>query len=147
MDHPLRSASGSGKPTELAFCHAKSNERKNKMSSFAVWEIHAGMRLTVVREVVSRVTRAEPYAESSHQRAGSRRDCGGPRLRWEFWLSIVCLAGVAVLGAIPGIGLAIAIAVIEFLWDGWRPHFAVLGHVIRAAVDAYVAEHAVDWKP
>src|SRR6201991_2521711 len=47
--------------------------------------------------------------------------------RWEFWLSIVCLVGVAVLGAIPGIGLAIAIAVIEFLWDGWRPHSAVLG--------------------
>jgi MFS superfamily sulfate permease-like transporter len=35
--------------------------------------------------------------------------------RWEFWLSIVCFAGVAVLGAIPGIGLAIVIAVIEFL--------------------------------
>jgi high affinity sulfate transporter 1 len=49
--------------------------------------------------------------------------------RWEFWLSIGCFVGVAVLGAIPGIGLAIAIAVIEFLWDGWRPHFAVLGRV------------------
>jgi MFS superfamily sulfate permease-like transporter len=49
--------------------------------------------------------------------------------RWEFWLSIGCLAGVAVLGAIPGIGLAIVIAVIEFLWDGWRPHSAVLGRV------------------
>jgi high affinity sulfate transporter 1 len=49
--------------------------------------------------------------------------------RWEFWLSIGCLAGVAVLGAIPGIMLAIIIAVIEFLWDGWRPHFAVLGRV------------------
>jgi len=47
--------------------------------------------------------------------------------RWEFWLSIVCFVGVAVLGAIPGIGLAITIAVIEFLWDGWRPHSAVLG--------------------
>jgi high affinity sulfate transporter 1 len=47
--------------------------------------------------------------------------------RWEFWLSIVCTVGVAVLGAIPGIGLAIVIAVIEFLWDGWRPHSAVLG--------------------
>ena len=46
---------------------------------------------------------------------------------WEFWLSIVCFVGVAVLGAIPGIGLAIVIAVIEFLWDGWRPHSAVLG--------------------
>ena len=31
------------------------------------------------------------------------------------------------MGAIPGIGLAIVIAVIEFLWDGWRPHSAVLG--------------------
>jgi high affinity sulfate transporter 1 len=49
--------------------------------------------------------------------------------RWEFWLSIGCLAGVAVLGAIPGIGLAIVVAVIEFLWDGWRPHSAVLGRV------------------
>jgi MFS superfamily sulfate permease-like transporter len=49
--------------------------------------------------------------------------------RWEFWLSMLCLVGVAVLGAIPGIGLAIAVAVIEFLWDGWRPYSAVLGHV------------------
>ncbi len=49
--------------------------------------------------------------------------------RWEFWLSMVCFAGVAVLGAIPGIVLAIVIAVIEFLWDGWRPHSAVLGRV------------------
>jgi len=49
--------------------------------------------------------------------------------RWEFWLSMVCFAGVAILGAIPGIGLAIVIAVIEFLWDGWRPHSAVLGRV------------------
>jgi MFS superfamily sulfate permease-like transporter len=47
--------------------------------------------------------------------------------RWEFWLSMTCFAGVAVFGAIPGIGLAIVIAVIEFLWSGWRPHSAVLG--------------------
>src|SRR5262245_53064865 len=49
--------------------------------------------------------------------------------RWEFWLSMVCFAGVAVFGAIVGIGIAIAMAVIEFLWDGWRPHSAVLGRV------------------
>src|SRR3954471_14525180 len=47
--------------------------------------------------------------------------------RGEFWLSMVCFVGVAVLGAIPGIGLAIALAVVEFLWAGWRPHSAVLG--------------------
>ena len=46
---------------------------------------------------------------------------------WEFWLSIVCTAGVAVFGAIPGIGIAVALAVIEFLWDGWRPRYAILG--------------------
>jgi high affinity sulfate transporter 1 len=47
--------------------------------------------------------------------------------RWEFWLSMVCFVGVAVFGAIPGIGIAIIFAVIEFLWDGWRPHSAILG--------------------
>jgi len=47
--------------------------------------------------------------------------------RWEFWLSIICFIGVALFGAIPGIGLAIVIAVAEFLWDAWRPHSAVLG--------------------
>jgi high affinity sulfate transporter 1 len=49
--------------------------------------------------------------------------------RWEFWLSMACFAGVAVLGAVQGIAIAVAIAVIEFLWDGWRPHSAVLGRV------------------
>jgi high affinity sulfate transporter 1 len=49
--------------------------------------------------------------------------------RWEFWLAMACFAGVAVLGAIPGIALAIAVAVVEFLWAAWRPHSAVLGRV------------------
>ncbi|WP_136474940.1 SulP family inorganic anion transporter [Pseudomonas sp. DG56-2] len=49
--------------------------------------------------------------------------------RWEFWLSITCFVGVVVLGAVPGIGLAVVVAVIEFLWDGWRPHYTVLGRV------------------
>jgi high affinity sulfate transporter 1 len=48
---------------------------------------------------------------------------------WEFWLSIACTLGVAVFGAIEGIGLAIVLAVIEFLWDGWRPYSAVLARV------------------
>jgi MFS superfamily sulfate permease-like transporter len=49
--------------------------------------------------------------------------------KWEFWLSIVCFVGVATFGVIEGIGIAIVIAVVEFLWDGWRPHYAVLGRV------------------
>jgi MFS superfamily sulfate permease-like transporter len=47
--------------------------------------------------------------------------------KWEFWLSILCTAAVAIFGAIQGIGLAIILAIIEFLWDGWRPHWAILG--------------------
>lgn len=49
--------------------------------------------------------------------------------QWEFWLSIACCVGVVLFGAIQGIALAIVVAVIEFLWDGWRPHSAVLGRV------------------
>ncbi|MBH3430979.1 SulP family inorganic anion transporter [Pseudomonas alkylphenolica] len=49
--------------------------------------------------------------------------------RWECWLSITCFVGVVLLGAVPGIGLAVVLAVIEFLWDGWRPHYTVLGRV------------------
>lgn len=48
---------------------------------------------------------------------------------WEFWLSIACTMGVLLFGAIEGIGIAVLIAVIEFLWDGWRPYSAVLGRV------------------
>lgn len=48
---------------------------------------------------------------------------------WEFWLSIGCTLGVLVLGALQGIVLAVIVAVVEFLWDGWRPHSAVLGRV------------------
>jgi high affinity sulfate transporter 1 len=49
--------------------------------------------------------------------------------RWEFWLSMTCFAGVAVFGAISGISIAIVVAVVEFLWDGWRPYSAILGRV------------------
>ena len=49
--------------------------------------------------------------------------------RGEFWLSMACFAGVVGLGAIPGIGVAVGIAILEFLWDAWRPYSAVLGQV------------------
>lgn len=64
--------------------------------------------------------------------------------QWEFWLSIACFVGVAVLGVIHGIGIAIVIAVIEFLWDGWRPHHAVMGRVegIRGYHDIKRYPHA-----
>lgn len=53
--------------------------------------------------------------------------------RLEFWLSIVCFVGVATFGVIPGIGIAIAISILRFLWNGWRPYYAVLGRVDNMA--------------
>ena len=61
--------------------------------------------------------------------------------RWEFWLSMACFAGVAAFGAIPGIAFAIVIAVIEFLWDGWRPHSAVLGRVDQIKGYHYITRY------
>jgi high affinity sulfate transporter 1 len=63
---------------------------------------------------------------------------------WEFWLSIACFVGVAVFGVIDGIGIAIGIAVAEFLWDAWRPHHAVLGRVdgVRGYHDVSRYPHA-----
>ncbi len=65
--------------------------------------------------------------------------------RWEFWLSVACFVGVAVFGAIPGIGLAVVLAVVEFLWDGWRPHYAIMGRVegLRGYHDIKRYPHAV----
>ena len=47
--------------------------------------------------------------------------------RWEFWLSLACFLGVAIIGPIQGILLAIILALFEFVWDSWRPYYAVLG--------------------
>lgn len=49
--------------------------------------------------------------------------------RSELAICLVTTVGVAVLGAISGIGLALALAVLSFLWRGWRPHSAELVHV------------------
>ena len=48
---------------------------------------------------------------------------------WEFWLAMACLAGVALLGVLQGIVLAVGLAVAEFLWAAWRPYSAVLGRL------------------
>lgn len=49
--------------------------------------------------------------------------------KWEFWLSMFCFASVVTFGVIAGITLAIIVAIIEFLWESWRPHSAILGRV------------------
>jgi high affinity sulfate transporter 1 len=47
---------------------------------------------------------------------------------WEFWLALVATFGVVFLGPVPGMMIAIGIALAEFIWDGWNPHFAILAH-------------------
>jgi high affinity sulfate transporter 1 len=49
--------------------------------------------------------------------------------RTELLLSLTATVGVAWLGPLRGIGVAIALAVIDFLRRAWRPNSAVLGRV------------------
>jgi high affinity sulfate transporter 1 len=49
--------------------------------------------------------------------------------RSEFFFSIACFLGVIVLGVIPGIFIAVGLALVAFVWRAWRPHNAVLGRV------------------
>jgi MFS superfamily sulfate permease-like transporter len=47
----------------------------------------------------------------------------------EFLLALACLMGVVLWGVIPGIFLAVAVALLLFVWRAWRPYAAVLGRV------------------
>ena len=49
--------------------------------------------------------------------------------RSEFLLSMAAFAGVAVLGVLWGVGVAIALSLLNFIRRAWRPHDAVLGRV------------------
>lgn len=47
----------------------------------------------------------------------------------EFILMMVAFAGVAVLGVLWGVGIALALSLLNFIRRAWRPHDAVLGRV------------------
>ena len=52
--------------------------------------------------------------------------------RWrrsEFTLAMAAFVGVAVLGVLWGVGIAIALSLLNFIRRAWRPHDAVLGRV------------------
>lgn len=49
--------------------------------------------------------------------------------RDEFVLSNVCFLGVALLGVVQGIFIAVAISLMAFIWRAWRPYHAVLGRI------------------
>jgi high affinity sulfate transporter 1 len=53
-------------------------------------------------------------------------------LRWrrsEFLLAMAAFAGVAVLGVLWGVGVAIGLSLLNFIRRAWRPHDAILGRV------------------
>lgn len=52
------------------------------------------------------------------------------RLRhMEFVLSVISFLGVALIGVIPGILIAIVLALLVLVWNAWHPYFAVLTRV------------------
>ena len=52
--------------------------------------------------------------------------CGGS-VRSEFWLALATFLGVAFVGVIEGVFLAVGLSLIEFIQRAWWPHDAVLG--------------------
>ena len=64
----------------------------------------------------------------------SLADVAGTRLLWqrrrtEFWLSIAALLGVALLGVLPGILVAVGLSILNVFRRAWWPHQAELGRV------------------
>jgi MFS superfamily sulfate permease-like transporter len=49
--------------------------------------------------------------------------------RVDFALALACFAGVALLGVLRGVGVAVGLSLANFLWRSWHPHDAVLGRV------------------
>jgi high affinity sulfate transporter 1 len=49
--------------------------------------------------------------------------------RGEFALSTICFLGVALLGVVQGIFIAVGLSLLLFIWRAWRPYHAVLGRV------------------
>ena len=64
----------------------------------------------------------------------SLADVAGTRLLWqrrrtEFWLSVAALLGVALLGVLPGILVAVGLSILNVFRRAWWPHQAELGRI------------------
>ena len=64
----------------------------------------------------------------------SLADLPGTRRLWqqrktEFWLSVAAFLGVALLGVLPGIGIAVALSIFNVFRHAWWPYQATLGRV------------------
>jgi MFS superfamily sulfate permease-like transporter len=62
--------------------------------------------------------------------------------RSELGLAVVAFLAVVLFGALPGIGVAIGLSLLNFIRRAWRPHDAVLGRVAH-----YKGYHDVDRHP
>jgi high affinity sulfate transporter 1 len=47
--------------------------------------------------------------------------------RSDFFLALIAFFAVALLGVIPGIGVAVGVSILDFVRRAWRPHDAILG--------------------
>ncbi|HEY5787767.1 MAG TPA: sulfate permease [Microlunatus sp.] len=68
----------------------------------------------------------------------SLADIPGTRRLWrqrrmEFWLSVIALLGVAFLGVLPGIVVAVALSILNVFRRTWWPHQAELGRSAEKA--------------
>ena len=64
----------------------------------------------------------------------SLADIAGVRRLWEqrrveFWLSVAAFLGVALLGVLPGIGIAVALSIVNVFRRSWWPYMTILGRV------------------
>jgi len=64
----------------------------------------------------------------------SLADIAGVRRLWEqrrveFWLSAAAFLGVALLGVLPGIGIAVALSIVNVFRRSWWPYMTILGRV------------------
>ena len=79
----------------------------------------------------------------------SLADISGMRRLWrqrksDFALATTAFLGVALLGVLPGIGLAVALSILDVFRRAWRPYQAVLGRVpdLAGYHDTRVHPHA-----
>lgn len=49
--------------------------------------------------------------------------------RSEFAISMLCFAGVVLLGVLQGVFISVGLAMVSFVWRAWHPYDAVLGRV------------------
>ena len=62
----------------------------------------------------------------------SLADIAGMRRLWhqrrsDFWLAVAAFIGVALLGVLPGIGLAVGLSILDVFRRAWRPYHALMG--------------------